>query len=214
MAQQVVVPNSDGAILTIGLLVNGERCANVEPYGLAGGGVGPVLLASDLCNSWLAGQLSNYLAMISSDAQITFLAAEGMQDGVVPQRLDFAPGTHVGTNAAGASPTQVAALIIYYEDPADVVPGHRIRVAKTFVVGVPDGNIDGNAINSAQEGHLDNYGQQAQLGFASVLNPSSTWQRMLSVPKPRATPANIPRIVTFGARGGIYTQKRRLVPRN
>jgi len=51
-----------------------------------------------------------------------------------------------------------------------------------------------------------------QEGFASVTYSGGMWYRMLAVPKPRATAANIARVNVIGVRARVKMQKRRLVP--
>jgi hypothetical protein len=213
MAEQPVIQNDQGAILTIGLVINSDRVAVVEPYGLSGISGGAVELCFDLVASWRSAAATLFVNCVSSDGYISFIAAEGMQDGKVPYRADFDPSIYPGTAAAGATPNNVSGLIVYYQDPADVVAGHRIRVAKTFMPGIPSGNLVGDQIDSTQQASYNDYATIVQPGFDSTGFPSGKWYRMLATPKPRATTQQIMRTVNTITRGYVVTQKRRLIPR-
>jgi hypothetical protein len=213
MSNQPIMSNSQGAILTIGMVLNGERVACVEPYGLDQVDPDKITFCDDLVTTWRTANMAAWLAMLSQDCYVAFLSADGMQDGAIPHREDYTPTTHVGAQAHPSLPSNVTGLIAYYEDPADVVPGHRIRVAKTFVPGIPDVQVVGQQVLTAQILLMATYSGQVQGGFASTLYPGQDWYRMLSVPKPRATDAQIPRTATNTPRGYVCTQRRRLIPR-
>lgn len=213
MSIQPVIQNDTGAILTIGCLCNGERLSIVEPYGLDDASADLSTFVKDLIDSWVAANMVNFLACCSQDLAIVFLSGEGMRDGRIPYRTDYAVTAHKGTISSAALPTSVCGLISYYCDPADVVPGHRLGVAKTFFPGLPDAAVTGQAVSSAQQLLYGNYASVVIGSFASVAFSGSNWWRMLSAPKPRSVSTQIPRIEVKVARGYVATQKRRLVPR-
>src|SRR5437762_617514 len=84
--------NDGGVILTIGILSNGYRSEIVTPYYTFTVPVTAVDKAQ-FCQcavaGWLSSQGSLLQACMSSDAQITFVAACGMVDGLTPYRTDF-----------------------------------------------------------------------------------------------------------------------------
>ncbi len=213
MAAQPIIGNSNGAILTIGMVCDGERVAIVEPWGLDATGPDPATLCQDLIDSWQAAVTVTFLACLASDAYIAFLEANGMQDGRVPYRSDYTSAAFPGTASGTSLPSNVTGLIAYYQTPADVPAGHRIRVAKTFMPGVPYPSVTGNVVAPAQTDLYTAYGAEVQAGITSVLYPGQSWWRMLATPKPRSVAQTIPRTINCVARGYVCTQRRRLIPR-
>lgn len=210
---QPAINNSCGAILTIGLVVGKDRLAIVEPYGIDQPAPDLTHMCEDLLDSWGAAAITAFLACLSPDAQVVYLSAEGMQDGRVPSRNDYALGTNPGTLTGAAMPNNVTGLIAYYEDPVDVVVGERMRVGKTYMPGVPETQVTGDILSGTATGAYSAYAGIVINGFASTAYPANKWWRMLSTPKPRNVNTSIRRVVSAVPRAYVCTQRRRLIPR-
>lgn len=213
-SNQLAVTNNFGVMLTIGMLLNGERVACVEPYGLPDTAADPTLISADLVQSWEALCQTAFQGCLSADCQLTFLNAEPMIDGSIPYRDDFATGTNPGALAAGALPANNCGLIVYYEDPADIPAGKsRISVGKTFMPAIPDSLCIAQNLQPTITAAYAVYAALVQEGFTSTLYSGFKWQRMLTSPKPRTPGTAIRRTIKYEVRGAIYTQRRRLLPR-
>lgn len=210
---QPIKTNNFGAILTIGGICNGERVANVEPYIFDGATFDLVGACNDLLTSWQTAGRGAWLDAISEDYRLAFISAEGMIDGRIPSRVDFGPSEYPGAIAEPALPTSVAGLVAYYQDPADVAAGSRIRVAKTFFPGLPDSLVTGQTVDAGQGLKYYTYGTAVTEGITSAGTPSQKWWRVLSAPKPRTAGQTVQRIASVEQRLYVATQKRRLVPR-
>lgn len=221
MAQQPAMLNQQGVILTIGMLCNYERLAIVEPYGIDLADVDRNTMCADLVSSWIDAVKTQFLACLSEDAAITFIQAEGMTDGAVPYREDYSPADNPGTYAETAEPTGITGLIVYYEDPADVEAGKKMRVGKTFMPAVPVGQVSLQNISSTLQGKYATYAGLVRDGIDSDEHGGNKWYRVLSVPyelvdghRVRTPGMSIPRVVTPVVRGYVATQRRRMVPRS
>lgn len=219
MASQPALTNNQGAILTIGGICNSERLAVVEPWGCNQDAPDKVVLCSDLVGAWENDAMSLFLASVSEDFKLLFLQAEGMTDGCVPFRVDFGPSEHPGTIAEVAEPTSVCGLLTYYEDPADVPAGKRMRTGKTFWPAVPVGQIASQSISAILQADYGAYSDTVLAGIDSVAFPGKKWFRMLATPyeviagkKVRTAGLPIPRVAAGVPRGYIATQRRRLLP--
>lgn len=212
---QPVAINDNGVMLSVGLLSNGDRWEIVMPlcYDHALGAIDAEHICQDAVSSFFAGPFNDLLACLSADTQITFLSAEGMTDGRVPQRVDFAIGANAGSRPAGAMPSNVTALITYYEEPADVAPNTRMRTGKTFLSGIAQSDVAGDHVITALVTLMTTFGADMLLGYASTLVPATKWYRYLSSPLARAAGTNVKRVGVVSARAYVATQRRRLIPR-
>lgn len=202
------------AILTIGINVNGEACQYVFPIVTNATALTPANLCLDAVESFEDSLISDVQATLSSDNHVTFIQATGMIPGRIPFRKPYAPTVYPGTAAAGSVTSQVSALGIIYQDPEDeTVPGGRIRQAKTFVTGMPHTFILGNQITGAFQTILQGFMEDLQSGWPSFIETSSNWYRILDKPPGAVTDTPVKRLLQAEVRGGIYTQKRRLTPR-
>jgi ABC-type xylose transport system permease subunit len=150
---------------------------------------------------------------LSSDCSIVYISADGMLDGGIPARIDIPPGTIVGLRAAGAAPTSVAALLTYYEDPADGVVGQRMRTAKNFLAGIAASDIAGDLINGAVISSINTLAGHLLMGFTTALGGGNWYRNLSSVPAGRHAITSIRRIISTSVRQYVATQRRRLLPR-
>jgi hypothetical protein len=149
---------------------------------------------------------------LSVDAYIAFISAEGMQDGVVPHRQDYSPTTYTGASTGHACPNNVTQLLVFYQEPLDIVGHARMRVAKTNLPALSIEQLDGGQINPTQVGFLQTVADHLQRGMVSDSDVGYYWYRGLAMPKPRNVSHNILRCTAQTVRGYVATQRRRLVP--
>jgi hypothetical protein len=215
MAEQPAgMTNSNGVILSAGFFGNGEAFEIVLPLATNSTSLDDSNLCQDAAQAFEAGPLVvDLLAILSSSVSLVFVAAEGMTNGCIPWRDSFAIGVNPGTSGPVAAPTNACALGVIYQDPADVGFGTRIAMAKTFFSGIATTQIVQNSITTALVALINTWLDDCQGGFPSILDPTFSWYRVLTVPKPRTAGTPIKRLLLPQARGNIYTQKRRLVPR-
>jgi hypothetical protein len=213
MAQQPAGMTSDnGVILTLGLNVNGDRCAIVIPVATDTPVSDPAMICADAVEAFVTAQLTSLLAMLSSDdVYATFCQGEGMDDGIIPYREDYPVDAHEGVRSGNALPSQVAGLLTWYADPADLSPGDRIREAKNFIPGLVVSDVVNDVIESTVQSNLAAVALGMQTGM--IGGGSSTWYRVLAAPRPRGTAAQLKRVLTGDCRGYVVTQRRRLTPR-
>jgi hypothetical protein len=207
-----VLNNNSGVNVTIGMVCNGDRVAIVLPLVIDEPSFDPDFLAEDAVNSVEANVYPFLNAVMSSSAYISFAAGEPMINGLVPSRHSYVPATYPGAAAPECAPSQVCALIVFYEDGLDVVPGHRVGVGKNFIPGIPRTAITSDTLGSAYVTSLQAFADGLQSGFGSLLYPTAKWWRMLRAPKPRTPGTHVKRVIVDVARGRIKTQRRRLIP--
>lgn len=210
---QSTVTNDQGIILTIGVVCGGNRMQMVLPIATndTSSGLG-LQLANDAIDSAIAGLFPALVACMSSSAYISFINAEGMQDGVVPSRTDFDPTAHPGTADPVALPDSQAGLVTFYGDPSSYEPGARIHTARTFVPGIPLSGWTGTTIETGELGLLDTFGGTCQNGWASIATPSSHWQRYMNTVTPRGPSVELKKVANWTARGWVGTQRKRIIP--
>ena len=206
---QPISLNTDHAVtLSIGINVNGDRCEIVLPCATDD----TTLSANDLCADAVhaVGAVARplILSCISPDAYISFIAADGMVDGKVPFRQVYAPTDYPGVLTGAAMPSQVAGLLVFYEEGADVVTGERIRVAHNFIPGIPETEVTGDLVSASLFPALTNLALQLKGPMADT--GTKNWYRVLATIRTTATAVR--RIGNTGAREWVATQRRRLVP--
>lgn len=225
--QQPAVTNDHGAELTVGILSGtGNRMAIVLPMATDNTTLTDINRMQDCVVAWQSHGMPQLLACMVATVEVLFIQAEGMVDGIIPYRIDFVPGTNPGTNSGQLAPTNVTGLITFYEDPADIAPGRKMRTARTFVPGVSDSSLTENTIDVGLLASYLTWGTTMQNGY-NVITGSGKWYRMLSAPyqltaNPTPPPAmirtrprgiQVPRIAAISPRSYVATQKRRMVPR-
>jgi len=211
--EQPSILNNNGAIVTIGIRVNTDRCAIVMPFVTDDVVLDELTFCNDLVITAQTHILTSLTAVMSVQSYVSFIAAEGMIDGRIPYRVDYAPTDHPGLLTGPPVPSQVSGLVIWYEDPRDVVAGHKLRVAKNFIPGLPSANVTGNIIDSALVDTLQALADNSQNGYETNAG-SGKWYRCLAAPRPRTPGTSCKRTTGQLGRDVVYTQKRRLIPRD
>jgi len=211
--EQTAATAEFGCVLTVGFVVNNDRSACVFPMCNPGGGIDRVKFCSDLVEAFNTSALPGLLGLLSSDCQVTFVQADGMVDGYIPFRNDSTSTENFGTLTAGTTPDQAAGLIAWYVDPADIISGHKIRVAHNFIPGVPADQVVSNAVQTAWLTAALAFATTMQNGFPAFAM-SGTWSRYLKAPKKplNVIGTNVLRVSTAVIRGYVGTQRRRLLP--
>lgn len=206
--------NNNGVILTVGLRVNGERCAIVLPVACDSTILDDISRCQDACDTFEASSMADFVAIITSDCYVSFLQGEGMVDGMIPHRTDFEPTDNPGTDTTPTVPTNTGGLVSWYCDPADITAPHRMRVAKNTIPGISIGSVSGDIISSGLQVRIGTWAQKWVDGIPSDHDSASNWYRYLAVPKPRSTLGqDLKRVAKIDVRGYMATQRRRFIPR-
>lgn len=203
------------AMMTIGIVTNNDRTAIVMPMATDDPDVNFNQLCDNLVTDAATNLLPTLLDCLSADATVTHISAEGMLKGTIPMRSNLAGAVSVvGTRAAGAVSSQVAALLAFYANPDDIPAEARIRVAKTFVPGIADGDVTGDKISSNLSAALVLFQELLGQGFDKGGTGGYKWYRING--RPAGSP-NASTTVVRNARGNVRdyvcTQRRRLTPR-
>jgi len=205
--------NDNGVVLTVGIVSNSDRCCIVLPIATDNTSLDDVTRCKDAVTSF-AAIIAQLQACISSDAYISFIQGEGMTDGMIPNRQDFTITTYLGTRDAPAAPSQVAALIIFYRDPAHALTGERMKIGKNFIPGLAQNDLSGDHVVAGLGANLQTFADTLQNGFnSSGGGGSQKWYRYLNTPVPRTTGTHLKAVTGQTQRGYVATQRRRLVPR-
>jgi hypothetical protein len=220
--QQPTIPFSSGFMANIGVVVNNDRTVITAPMGWDGSIEDENAIAASLCNALQEQTFTELRALLSADAYISYVSAEGFYPGQVPFRIDYPSTSFPGTLSADPVPSQVAGLLFFYQDARSHGFGRkRIRMGKTFIPGIPKDQTVKDDLIDAWHTAAITLAVHWQSGFSSsVLNPDVTWYRVLSklTKNPDGTtPVNpdtdlLP-VFECGARDYVCTQRRRLVPR-
>lgn len=209
---QPQVTTAQGCILTVGIVGQSDRCTIVLPVFTDATTFTDVDRCKDAVDSFEDQCLSDLCDLLSEEVYVTFTQAEGMQDGMVPNRIDYDFSTHPGTRTGGFLPMSVAALIAFYSDPDDIVVNERIRVGKQFIPGISEDDVELGAVSLTLTGLMLTWAQKLLNGYASLASPSDKWYRACSAPFPRIAESAIIRTGAVVVRGYTGTQRRRLVP--
>lgn len=204
--------SAKGVILTIGIRSHGDRCAMVLPMVADTASADDKQLCEDACESADANLMASIVACLSESAYVSFIEAQGMMDGLVPHRIDYGPADNPGTGTAGAEPSQIGGLLIFYADPEDINEGNRIRVGKTTVPGIPDDDVVNGVVDSGLAGYLDSLAQVLSEGYTNSGSGGGKWYRVCSAPDIRTFPQDIIRTGKYLSRGYLGTQRRRITP--
>lgn len=212
VTQPIGMVSSNGVVLTVGIRANGDRCAIVIPLATDS----PSLDAKSLCYQAVQdfdGLVADILCgALSENAYISFLQAEGMDDGKIPFRMDYSPTDQPGTEDGPCETSQVAGLIVFYADPEDVPGGGRMRVAKNFIPGVPDADIVGDAVSSNLGTALDAIAVVLAEGYVVGSGSTAKWYRVIAAPPSGSSGVGLIRVGVWVTRGYTGTQRRRLIP--
>ena len=205
--------SDQGIILSVGIVCGNNRTQIVLPMGVNDTTIlGPTTLAVDCIESAITHLIPKITACMGSDAYISFLNGEGMNDGILPSRVDFGATAHPGTISPPSMPDSTCSLITFYGDPASYEPGARIHTARTFLPGLPTSAWDGTSISGAQITVLEDLGLALQNGWDSSGSTGATWQRFMNAPRPRGPSVELKKIANWVSRGWVGTQRRRMLP--
>jgi hypothetical protein len=209
---QPAATNDQGVILTLGINVNGDRAAIVLPIAIDSSTPDKNDLCADAVQSAIDSMIGFWTGSMSDAAYFSFCSAEGMVNGYVPARKDFDPTDFPGTLVAISNPSQVALLMRWYADASFAPPG-RMKVAKTYLPGIPQTSINGDVWDDGIVGT----GIRAILdkmynGWNSTNFSGSVYRRYLATPRPRTPGTPLIRIFERNYDLRCSTQKRRLQP--
>lgn len=211
MAQPTPLNKANGIMLTVGLVTNNDRWEIVlpiapEPTTTHTG----VTACVDAAAGFFANALAVLLPCFSGATSLVFIQAEGMVDGFIPARQDYAPGAHVGGGGLGAMPTSVAGLILYYGDPGQTLPKKHTRVGKNFMAGIDSAEVTGDHISDHLAGLYQTFALLMMNGFLGQ-DGLTTYYRVVSkdVPPAGLVLGNSRAVVI---RDYVATQRRRLTP--
>jgi hypothetical protein len=196
-------------IVGIGIVVNNDRCEIVIPMSTDDVTLDGNQLCRDAKDAVTNTLIPVLLDCLSADAYVSYVLVEGMVDGKVPTRQVFGPTDFPGTRAAGAMPSQVAALAVWYEDAADAITGERTRVAKNFIPGIADTDVVHDLIQTTLFNNIVSFCNLLVTGVS--FTGTKTWYRVLAAIRTPA--AGLRRVLITGPRNYVATQRRRLVPR-
>lgn len=205
--------NDSGVILTVGIRTPQDRAAIVLPLSTNDSSLDARGLCTNAALAFESECIPLLVAGLGASAYITFLQAVGMVDGFIPARTDYGPLDHPGTRTGPGECSQIAALCIYYALPSDLPANGRMRVAKNFIPGLSDTDVQGDYIAAAVQTALDTFLEKICNGFADTSTPSSTWYRVLATPTSRAAGQVVTRVGLAMTRLYVGTQRRRLIPR-
>lgn len=208
---QPALSNSNGVIVGVGIRVGNDRTEILVPMAGDGFTLTPDQLARAAVDAMENNGLPVLLPCLSSDAEVSYISGEPMQNGNVPFRKDYPAGTNPGTRAAGAAPSNVAALLSFYGDPTQTPPGGRTRIGKNFLAGIAKGDLVGDLLVGALQAVLQTLADALFGGIASTIPGGGQWYRVVKALR-GATQA-LQNIVIDEARDYVTTQRRRLLPR-
>lgn len=211
MASQPATNNDRGVVLTVGGFCGTDPVAMTFPMFTDDATLTDSNICNDAQQSFINLILPSVLLCMATDAEVRFVSAEGMVDGKLPQRQDFAPGAQPGARTAPSMPSSVCGLLTYYEDPVDVLAGHRIGTGHNFFWGMSKADITNDIISGTLASLYSAVGSLMVAGVATVAGVGK-WYRGLAAPKPRTAGQHIKRITGGVVRLYCGTQRRRLIP--
>lgn len=210
-----------GMMVTIGVVINGDRTAIVMPMAYQGTPTDPNDVGQSAVDAVSSEVLPLLVPLISSDGYVSFVQAEGMLVGDIPARTNYAPTDWPGTGTAGAMPSQTAGLVVFYEDARDIsVDAKKVSIGKAFIPGIPRDEVGGDTVSGAWQTKALTFALKLQNGFnSSTIETILQWYRVAG--KPVSDPALPPpdastklnRIFACAGRGYVVTQRRRTIPR-
>lgn len=212
---QPALQSEKGVILTIGLLTGQDRWAIVLPVATddATAQSNPTNACTNAVTAWVNNGLSLLTPCIASDTSIVYVQGEGMVDGHIPFRQDFAPGVEVGSQGTVSLSRNCSVLGVYYVDPSQTLTTGRERVAKNFIAGIDAASVVGDIAQIAVTSAVQTFIDAMAAGFHTASGPPyPTWYRVGKAV--RTTGQALPNIVVTAVREYIVTQRRRMIPRN
>lgn len=204
------VTNSKGVILQVGIVVNNDRTELVIPCATDGALSDNNTRCFDAVTGFEANVLPALLAAMSSGAYVSFLQADGMVNGMIPFRTNYAAGVKPGTRGAAPVPSSTGGLISFYAEPADLGVGARMRTAHNTIPGPDVTDLSGDALVGAYKGVLNSFGLSLQVGFLGG-GPGDTFYRVLAA-KHGAGGQPLIRVAFVDVPGYVATYRRRILP--
>lgn len=200
-----------GVVVSCGIVVHGNRTECVFPVTYDGSGLGPANICQTAVFGFEANVMPQIMDCMGEDAYISFINGEGMDDGCIPFRIDYASTANPGTRTGKALPPQDGLLIVFYSDPADLAPTDRVSAAKNFIPGMSkDDWVDG-ALDSALVANGQTLADTLQNGFQDV-SLAYTFYRVIQPKRPHAPDQPIRRVLGQLPRFYMGIQRKRILP--
>lgn len=200
-----------GQILTVEVICNGDRSAIVIPISTDDPGLNAVSLSGDAVVAFENHLVPVLQAVMTSDASIIGVSAEGMTPGGIPYRRSYIPATYPGLVAPPCMPSNVCGLITFYADPTDLSAGQRMREGKAFITGIPTADVSGDEIENPTYSRLQTFGAALVSGWATQAG-GGHWYRVISKKTQTLFPDRLINVQYAITRNRVATQKRRLQP--
>jgi hypothetical protein len=214
MSDQPVVQAQDGVILTIGFVSGTDREAIVLPMASDASFDKP---SRDQCQDAVLMAQASLLPLIqacmSPSAYIAFVQAEGMIDGFIPARSEYASSDFQGMLGGDLAPSNVTGLIVFYGDQDDLPPLSKTRSGRNFMPCVPKDMLNEDIIQPDLKTAYQALVTALIDGLPSVADSSNKWYRYMAAANPRTVDTNVIRVDAGAVRGYVCTQRRRLIPR-
>lgn len=205
--------NTTGVILTVGIRTPQDRAAIVLPLATDTTELDNRAFCANAAVAFEESCLDLLTEALGASAYVAYLQCVGMVDGMIPVRTDYGILDHPGQRTGPGECSQIAALTVFYCHPDDLTLGSRMRVGKNFIPGLSDTDVSGDYIVGAVQDALDAFLDPLLKGFVTEATPSTTWYRVLSIPKLRTPGQELKRIALGYTRLYVGTQRRRLIPR-
>lgn len=211
--------NDSGVIITIGIQCGADPAAVVFPMCAENPPSDPNQICADAVAAVVA-HLSDALALLSTDATVTHIAACGMVDGMTPARNDLPSGIGQGSGGDHVVPQQVAVLTTFYQDANDAFSESKpLRIGHCYWPGAPVESFTNGLLESSYMTSMEAFWKLlCETGISSD-GGTAVWRRYLSVPfvmngttKTRPPGTNVQRVGALVTRGYPATQRRRLLP--
>ena len=218
--EQTDCTNDNGVIVTLGFQIGDQSVAIVLPMGEPAGLSTEPQQTNNAVNAVLGWATvgTDLMSYLSPGCYLSYIQGDGMVDGYIPARYEFAPATHPGTGTGNPVPQQVSALITGYDDTGFSVAA--LRRCHTYLPGLPQAAFTAEILNPTLQYNLETlFNKLIFIGVSEDTN-STVWFRYLAAPyvvvsgkRTRPSGTNIRRIGAFDCRSYAATQKRRLLPR-
>lgn len=206
--QPTGLAKTNACVITLGYVCNNDRCAITLPMA-TDTDINPNDGLQQLADNLATVLVTPWADCVSSATYCSFVACESMNNGVVPARVDFAPADHPGTRGATSVASQVAGLMVFYEDSRDVSGTEKIRVGKNFISGIATDDVVGDELVADLQANIVSLAESLQNGIDD--GDGNTWYRVLA--REGIAGPQIRRTYSFASRGYVVTQRRRLIPR-
>lgn len=204
------VATDQGVVVSIQLLIAGQRAEVVCPMAwFEDDGPGLAEMAQQAVQGFEDEVIPPLLDLLSTDAQVVGLSAECMDNGGIPYRRNYSLGTHVGERTGGCVSQQVAALAVYYPDPADLSPGTPTNTGGNFLPGISEEDVAAEILSDTLKGFVEAFALVLVNGF---LAGSSGAILSRSIFAARNGARLLRKAVNAIARDYVGTIRRRLLP--